>query len=67
MKSPGPFYQDAQGQFLRGTTPLDADAYRRALQGVAVQEVTGRVDFEGLAGALAGAVWDKSAEDRHAS
>jgi HprK-related kinase B len=48
MKSPGPFYQFADGHFFNDTTALDAEAYLAALEGVAVFEVSGVVDFEGL-------------------
>ena len=48
MKSPGPFYQYADGRFHQDTTPFDEQAYLDALQGVAVYEARGGVDFEGL-------------------
>jgi HprK-related kinase B len=49
MKSPGPFYQYADGRLYRDGTPFDETAYRRALQGVPVYEVTGRIDFDAIA------------------
>jgi HprK-related kinase B len=49
MKSPGPFYQYPDGSFHRDDTEFDEQAYLDALQGVAVNEVSGRVDFEMLA------------------
>lgn len=46
MKSPGPFYQNRQGDFLNGLEqPKPAD-YLAALEGVQVWELTGRIDFE---------------------
>ena len=48
MKSPGPFYQYADGSFHRDTTPFDEQAYLDALQGVSVYEARGGVDFDGL-------------------
>ena len=48
MKSPGPFYQYADGSFFQDNTPLDEQAYLDALDGVSVYEACGRVDFEGL-------------------
>ena len=49
MKSPGPFYQYADGRFLRDGTPFDEGAYLRALAGIPVYEVTGGIDFEAVA------------------
>jgi HprK-related kinase B len=48
MKSPGPFYQYADGHFLADTDPLDIDAYLDVLREVAVYEATGGVDFDAL-------------------
>ena len=48
MKSPGPFYQYADGGFFQDTTQLDEQAYLRLLQGIPVYEASGRVDFAGL-------------------
>lgn len=45
MKSPGPFYQHADGRFHTDDAEFDDAAYLEALQGVPVFEVTGRVDF----------------------
>jgi HprK-related kinase B len=49
MKSPGPFYQYADGRLYRDGTPFDEAAYRQALAGVAAYEVTGRIDFDAIA------------------
>ena len=48
MKSPGPFYQYADGSFHQDSMPFDEQAYLDALQGVSVYEAKGRVDFAGL-------------------
>lgn len=53
MKSPGPFYQKANGEFQRDLTPLDEPSYVNALRGVDVYEVTGGVDFQALLALLA--------------
>lgn len=45
MKSPGPFYQYRDGTFHSDTAAFDEQAYLDALDGVAVYEVTGQVDF----------------------
>lgn len=46
MKSPGAFYQNAQGTFLdRPALPPEAD-YLQALGGLNIYEVTGRADFD---------------------
>ncbi|NIZ13658.1 HprK-related kinase B [Phaeobacter sp. HF9A] len=49
MKSPGPFYQSADGIFLSDRETPDPEAYLAALRHVRVQEVTGRVDFDAIA------------------
>jgi len=49
MKSPGPFYQYADGSFYSDTADFDVQAYLDALQGVPVYEATGKVDFTALA------------------
>jgi len=49
MKSPGPFYQYPDGSFHRDDAVFDEQAYLDVLQGVAVYEVSGRVDFDMLA------------------
>jgi HprK-related kinase B len=49
MKSPGPFYQYADGRFLSDGTPFDEAAYLEALADTAVWEVTGGIDFEAVA------------------
>ena len=48
MKSPGPFYQYADGHFHADDTAFDHAAYLQALQGVPVFEVTGRIDFPAI-------------------
>lgn len=48
MKSPGPFYQYADGSFHQDTTPFDEQAYLDSLRGVTVYEARGKVDFDGL-------------------
>ncbi len=49
MKSAGPFYQDADGIFLRDDDPLEAAGYLAQLQTVRLREVTGAIDFDVLA------------------
>jgi HprK-related kinase B len=49
MKSPGPFYQYPDGSFHSDDAEFDEQAYLDALHGVAVHEVSGRIDFEALA------------------
>lgn len=51
MKNPGPFYQKPDGTFLTDSEQPDPADYRAALNGVAVFEVSGRVDFDALAAA----------------
>lgn len=46
MKSPGPFYQNAHGQFLPGSSMLDETRYIQTLEGVDVFEISGKVDFD---------------------
>lgn len=48
MKSAGPFYQKPDGRFLRDDEPCIAVDYLKALSGVHVREVTGRIDFDAL-------------------
>ena len=49
MKSPGPFYQYADGSFHRDTATLDEQAYLEQLGGIKVYEVHGGIDFAALA------------------
>ena len=49
MKSPGPFYQHADGQFQRDTAEFDEAAYLDTLQDIAVYEACGRIDFPAMA------------------
>ena len=46
MKSPGPFYQQADGSMYAEGTEFDVAAYLAAFDGVRFYEVTGRVDFD---------------------
>jgi len=48
MKSPGPFYQYADGRFYQDHTPLIRQGYIDLLSKVNVIEVSGRVDFDAL-------------------
>ena len=49
MKSPGPFYQYADGRFFSDGTPFDEGAYLQALAGIPAYEVTGGIDFGAIA------------------
>ncbi len=51
MKSAGPFYQNAEGVFLRDDDPLVPAGYLAQLQNVRIREVTGAIDFDVLASA----------------
>lgn len=48
MKSPGPFYQFADGGFYQDSMQLEEQAYLDALKGVTILEASGRVDIAGL-------------------
>jgi HprK-related kinase B len=48
MKSPGPFYQYADGSFFQDDTSFDEQVYLDALDGVSIYEARGRADFDGL-------------------
>jgi len=48
MKSPGPFYQFADGRFFEDTMAVDEETYLTALDGVRIYEATGGVDFDRL-------------------
>jgi len=48
MKSPGPFYQFSDGSFFTDTMELNEQAYLRALDGVAIYEASGNVDFDDM-------------------
>ncbi|MCG8312387.1 MAG: HprK-related kinase B [Pseudomonadales bacterium] len=48
MKSPGPFYQRADGSFYRDNLEIDAQQYLANLQGVRFYEARGCVDFAAL-------------------
>ncbi|OQK18397.1 hypothetical protein AU255_11435 [Methyloprofundus sedimenti] len=48
MKSPGPFYQDAQGTFLNEHAEFDESAYLSILNQVNIFEVSGKIDFAAL-------------------
>ncbi|MBO1927951.1 HprK-related kinase B [Thiomicrorhabdus sp. 6S2-11] len=45
MKSPGPFYCSAEGEFLKNGITPDAETYRQRLGEVPVLELNGKVDF----------------------
>jgi HprK-related kinase B len=49
MKSPGPFYQYADGRFYQDHTAMDPQDYIEALRGVDIYVARGRIDFEALA------------------
>ena len=53
MKSPGPFYQYADGHFHADDTAFDHAAYLQALHGVPVFEVTGGIDFPAISARVA--------------
>jgi hypothetical protein len=53
MKSPGPFYHDADRHFHTDDAAFDDDAYLEALRGVPVFEVTGGVDFHAISARVA--------------
>ncbi|MEN8165978.1 MAG: HprK-related kinase B [Pseudomonadota bacterium] len=48
MKSPGPFYQYADGRFFQDTTELDERTYLQMLASIPIYEASGRIDFTGL-------------------
>ncbi len=48
MKSPGPFYQYADGAFYQHDTAFNEQAYVDALDGVRIYEASGGVDFAAL-------------------
>lgn len=48
MKSPGPFYQFADGSFYQDTSDVDAQAYLNVFENIAVYEAKGGIDFEAL-------------------
>jgi HprK-related kinase B len=48
MKSPGPFYQAADGSFWTDRSEMATGTYLDALAGVRVWEVTGQIDFDAL-------------------
>ena len=49
MKSPGPFYQFADGRFFDDDMPLNEQAYLDTLADIPVYEVSGGIDFEAMA------------------
>ncbi|MDJ0741483.1 MAG: HprK-related kinase B [Gammaproteobacteria bacterium] len=57
MKSPGPFYQYADGRLFADTMPLDGAAYRRVLRDVPIFEISGSVDFAAAARQLETSEW----------
>ena len=46
MKSPGPFYQHADGSFHSDTAAFDEQSYLDVLDGVTIYEITGQIDFD---------------------
>lgn len=46
MKSPGPFYQFADGHFLRDDDDLDPAPYLSLLSGIPIYELSGSIDFD---------------------
>jgi HprK-related kinase B len=48
MKSPGVFYQNADGEFLKENALLDKQSYINSLKNINVYEVSGRIDFAAL-------------------
>jgi HprK-related kinase B len=57
MKSPGPFYQDAEGRLQRDDDPMPEAAYLQLLRQVEVFEVTGGIDFGRLV-----ELWDRQGQ-----
>ena len=49
MKSPGPFYQFADGRFFNDDMPLDEQAYLDTLKDIPVYEASGGIDFAAMA------------------
>ncbi|MGB1110494.1 MAG: HprK-related kinase B [Gammaproteobacteria bacterium] len=49
MKSPGPFYQNSQGEFLTNGHEPKPDQYSELLAQVPVYEATGSIDFQSAA------------------
>ena len=48
MKSPGPFYQFADGRFFSDSMALDQSAYLKSLASIDIFEASGGVDFDAL-------------------
>lgn len=48
MKTPGPFYQQSDGQFQTEQVRPEPQRYINTLAGAAVYEVSGGIDFDGL-------------------
>ncbi|MEJ1336443.1 MAG: HprK-related kinase B [Candidatus Sedimenticola sp. (ex Thyasira tokunagai)] len=48
MKSPGPFYQYADGSFFRDDTVLEEEAYLKTLKGITIYEASGAIDFDAM-------------------
>jgi HprK-related kinase B len=46
MKSPGPFYQRADGTFLKDDETIQAEPYIEILRNIRVYELTGSIDFD---------------------
>ncbi len=52
MKSPGPFYQFADGSFFTDDMPLSEQAYLDTLADIPIYEVSGGIDFDAMAGRI---------------
>ncbi len=60
MKSPGPFYQQVDGNFWTpGNLPPHSD-YRAVLSTIPLFELSGRIDFEAAAAMCAEHCWDQT-------
>jgi len=64
MKSPGPFYQRADGNMYGSDQALDEDAYLAVFEGVPIFEVTGRVDFDEIARQCTAQIFDKGQRNK---
>ena len=49
MKSPGPFYQYADGSFYQDDMSFDEQAYLNTLKEIPVYEASGSIDFDAMA------------------
>jgi HprK-related kinase B len=60
MKSPGPFYQYADGRFFQDSTPFDEISYLEVLADVPIYEAHGGVDFQAVEKQLGTMLGEKS-------